>query len=204
MSQLPASPLAWGSSASWLFLSQVRGIGASLDYFQFCPLLRFPVLPVTTLKERSGQWTWTRRVAVGCVGWSSDEQSLRMSPVYRGIWTMNTDERTQGGRPKWRGVILASIFTPRYSILPPPPFPEEKLAEAISFCTSLSFIFCSIIFYHGEIHKTEFIVTSLVVQWLRPHAFNAGGVNLNPGQGTKILHVVQQGKNNYYLHQVSV
>ena len=60
---------------------------------------------------------------------------------------MNTDERTQGGRPKWRGIILSSIPKPRYSILPPPPFPEEKLAEAISFCTSLSFFFFAQLFF---------------------------------------------------------
>ena len=36
-------------------LRQVRGMGASLDYFQFCSLLRFPALLVTTLEEHSGQ-----------------------------------------------------------------------------------------------------------------------------------------------------
>ena len=44
----------------------------------------------------------------------------------------NRGEDPGGGRPEWRGVTLASISIPRYSILPPP-FPEEKLAEAISF-----------------------------------------------------------------------
>ena len=89
---LSCQPLPW-------FLSQVRGMGTPLNYFQFCSLLRFPVLQVTILKERSGQWTWACRVAVGCVGWSSDEWSLRMSPVYRGIRTVQTDERTRGGDP---------------------------------------------------------------------------------------------------------
>ena len=32
--------------------------------------------------------------------------------------------------------------------------------------------------------------TSLVVQWLRLHASNAGGAGLIPGWGTKILHAV--------------
>ena len=34
--------------------------------------------------------------------------------------------------------------------------------------------------------------TSLLVQWLRLHASNAGDVDLFTGQGTKIPHVVQQ------------
>ena len=33
--------------------------------------------------------------------------------------------------------------------------------------------------------------TSLVVQWLRFHTPNTGGLGLIPGQGTKILHVTQ-------------
>ena len=34
--------------------------------------------------------------------------------------------------------------------------------------------------------------TSLGIQWLRLHAFTAGGVGLIPGDRTKILHAVQQ------------
>ena len=36
--------------------------------------------------------------------------------------------------------------------------------------------------------------TSLVVQWLRPHASNAGGTSSIPGRGTKIPHATQQKK----------
>ena len=36
--------------------------------------------------------------------------------------------------------------------------------------------------------------TSLVVQWLRLHASNAGGTGSVPGKGTKIPHVVRCGK----------
>ena len=37
--------------------------------------------------------------------------------------------------------------------------------------------------------------TSLVVQWLRPHAPNAGGTSSIPVQGTKSLHVAtEEGK----------
>jgi len=34
-------------------------------------------------------------------------------------------------------------------------------------------------------------VTFLVVQWLRPHASNAGDVGSIPGQGTKIPYAMQ-------------
>ena len=36
--------------------------------------------------------------------------------------------------------------------------------------------------------------TSLVVQWLRLHAPNIGGMCLIPGRGTKIPHAHQRGK----------
>ena len=35
------------------------------------------------------------------------------------------------------------------------------------------------------IQKQDLFGTSLVVQWLRLHATNAGGVGLIPGQGTR-------------------
>ena len=38
--------------------------------------------------------------------------------------------------------------------------------------------------------------TSLVVQWLRFHASNAGGVGLGPGWGTKIPHAVRMHEKN--------
>ena len=40
--------------------------------------------------------------------------------------------------------------------------------------------------------------TSLVVQWLRLHASNAGGVGLIPGWGTKIWHAVWQNQNKKF------
>ena len=39
--------------------------------------------------------------------------------------------------------------------------------------------------------KVMEIKTCLVVQWLRFHTPNTGGLGLLPGQGTKILHVTQ-------------
>ena len=36
--------------------------------------------------------------------------------------------------------------------------------------------------------------TSLMVQWLRLHAPNAGGIGLIPGQGTKTPHAIWSGK----------
>ena len=45
--------------------------------------------------------------------------------------------------------------------------------------------------------KTPGIGTSLVVQWLRLHAFKTGGMNLIPGQGTKIPHaMIKMAKTN--------
>ena len=38
--------------------------------------------------------------------------------------------------------------------------------------------------------------TSLVVQWLRLHASNAGGMGSIPGWGTKIPHAMECGKKN--------
>ena len=38
--------------------------------------------------------------------------------------------------------------------------------------------------------------TTLVVQWLRLHVSNAGGLDLLPGQGTKIPHVGEMANNN--------
>ena len=38
--------------------------------------------------------------------------------------------------------------------------------------------------------------TSLAIQWLRPHTFNAGGMGSIPGQGTKVLHAAWHGQNN--------
>ena len=35
---------------------------------------------------------------------------------------------------------------------------------------------------------------SLVAQWLRPHASNAGSAGLIPGQGDKSLHAVRGGQ----------
>ena len=40
--------------------------------------------------------------------------------------------------------------------------------------------------------------TSLVVQWLRLRAFNAGGVGLIPGRGTKIPHATQVAKKIFF------
>ena len=40
---------------------------------------------------------------------------------------------------------------------------------------------------------------SLVVQWLRLPAFNAEGVNLIPGQGTKIPHVAWCGQKKKFI-----
>ena len=44
------------------------------------------------------------------------------------------------------------------------------------------------VFYHNK--KLKGIGTSLVVQWLRHHAANAGGPGLIPGQGTR-SHMLQ-------------
>ena len=40
-------------------------------------------------------------------------------------------------------------------------------------------------------HINNFTGTSLVVQWLRLHAFNAGVADCIPGQGAEILHAMQ-------------
>ena len=42
--------------------------------------------------------------------------------------------------------------------------------------------------------KLGILGTSLVVQWLRLHASNAGGMGLTPGRGTKITHAVWHGQ----------
>ena len=43
----------------------------------------------------------------------------------------------------------------------------------------------------GQCFKNEYVGTSLVVQWLRFHASNAGGMGLIPDWGTKIPHAMQ-------------
>ena len=43
-------------------------------------------------------------------------------------------------------------------------------------------------------YKNQLVGTSLVVQWLRLCAPNAGGMGLVPGWGTKILHATQLGQ----------
>ena len=43
------------------------------------------------------------------------------------------------------------------------------------------------LFYH---YKNKGVGTSLMVQWLRLHASNAGGTDLIPGQETQIPHAV--------------
>ena len=43
--------------------------------------------------------------------------------------------------------------------------------------------------------KKKMLTTSLVVQRLRLHVSNVGGVSLIPGQGTMIPHVTQHSQN---------
>ena len=50
-----------------------------------------------------------------------------------------------------------------------------------------------------SIKTTYFKTTSLVIQWLIRHTFNARGADLIPGQGTKILHAVPYGKNTMII-----
>ena len=42
--------------------------------------------------------------------------------------------------------------------------------------------------------KYEHLGTSLVIQWFRLHASNAGGVGSIPGWGTNIPHAVEHGQ----------
>ena len=58
-------------------------------------------------------------------------------PAYRCTQTMNACERTHGGRPGGRHIMLVTISTSRYGSLLPPHSPEEKVVVAISFSTSL-------------------------------------------------------------------
>ena len=46
----------------------------------------------------------------------------------------------------------------------------------------------------AQLSKSDFMGTSLVVQWLKLHDFNAGDMGLIPGWGTKIPHAVQHGQ----------
>ena len=41
---------------------------------------------------------------------------------------------------------------------------------------------------------------SLVVQWLRLHALNAGDTGSNPGRGTKIPQCIEHGQNKIKIH----
>ena len=41
---------------------------------------------------------------------------------------------------------------------------------------------------------------SLVVQWLRLHAFNSGDTGSNPGRGTKIPHAIEHGQNKIKIN----
>ena len=60
------------------------------------------------------------------------------------------------------------------------------------------------------LYKDLYSGTSLVVQWLRLHTSNAGGMGLIPGGGTKIPHVAQSShppptkkKNQTYIQMFS-
>ena len=66
----------------------------------------------------------------------------------------------------------------------------------IAFGKALQIIPCVVkVENHCSIHpKKTFLGTSLVVQWLRLHVSNAGGVRLIPLQGTKIPHGMQCGR----------
>ena len=44
----------------------------------------------------------------------------------------------------------------------------------------------------ARLSKSDFMGTSLVVQWLKLHDFNAGDMGLIPGWGTKIPHALQR------------
>ena len=46
----------------------------------------------------------------------------------------------------------------------------------------------------ARLSKSDFMGTSLVVQWLKLHDFNAGDMGLIPGWGTKIPHAVRHGQ----------
>ena len=41
--------------------------------------------------------------------------------------------------------------------------------------------------------------TSLAIQWLRLHASNSGGIDLSPGQATKIPHVMQCSQKKRFI-----
>ena len=47
--------------------------------------------------------------------------------------------------------------------------------------------------------KNKNLGTSLVVQWLRLCAFNAGDERLIPGQGTKVPHAIRSKHRNKYF-----
>ena len=55
----------------------------------------------------------------------------------------------------------------------------------MSFCM---FLFWTLAYMFDKVKTWCIVGTSLVVQWLRLHALNAGGIGSVPGWGTKILH----------------
>ena len=50
-----------------------------------------------------------------------------------------------------------------------------------------------------KIYLKEQCGNSLAIQWLRRHASTAGDTGSMPGQGTKILHVMQRGQKGKIL-----
>ena len=74
---------------------------------------------------------------------------------------------------------------------------ERKKASNMDLiiCTdSLSRVSPSYQLGSGELYWNPSSGTSLVVQWLRPHASNAGGMSSVPGRGTKIPYTVRCGQ----------
>ena len=70
--------------------------------------------------------------------------------------------------------------------------PEEPLSASSKTCSILRLV-CVIprltVSFLAKVFFEMTVGTFLVVQWLRLHVSNAGGVEgLNPGWGTKILH----------------
>ena len=58
-------------------------------------------------------------------------------------------------------------------------------------------------FFLGGGGQKDMNGTSLVVQWLRLHASNAGGVGLIPGLGTKSPHAARCGQKVIFIHNSS-
>ena len=77
----------------------------------------------------------------------------------------------------------------------------QQLTNSTGGYTVKYYTILSFFLYIGNFSFKENLGTSLVVQWLRLHVSDAGGLGLIPGRGTKIPQAMQHGPKNKEINR---